>query len=137
MLCAAPFVALAALAAASYACSSSPPACYDGEYVACACDGGPQGYAICKDEAYGACDCSGKIPGTDAAGGDGTTKPPIVCDAKCPFAAPCTKNEDCASNLCNNYDKLGQRCTVACKQASDCPPESNKCGGKGVCQIPQ
>lgn len=119
------------------ACRESGPKCYDGEYVACGCDGGPQGYAMCTNQEYGACDCSGKIPGTDAATGDGATKPPVACDAKCPFGAACTKNEDCASNLCSSYDKLGTRCTVACKVAGDCPPESNKCGGRGVCQIPQ
>ena len=130
--------ALAPTLGATTACRSTGPRCYDGELFACDCDGGPQGYATCAAEQYGACDCSGKIPGTDAAAGDGSSgKPPATCDAKCPFGAACTKNEDCATNLCNQYDKLGGRCTVACKVPGDCPPESNKCGGKGVCQIPQ
>lgn len=125
---------LAALAAS--ACESEPRACYAGDVVACACDGGAGGFARCGVEAtFGACDCAGGVPGVDAssldAGGDVDAAPP-----KLALYAPCAEDSQCESGLCYAFNAKGPRCSKPCSGAADCPAPSPGCNGKGICKAP-
>lgn len=135
------FGAVAVLALVLSACRDEEPACYDGEYAACPCAGETEGFAICRGGLYPACDCANGIPGLDGsvalptdagaadAGDEGSIEPALLS-----FGASCDANEECASSLCFAYAK-GSRCTRACAVDGDCPPESGKCGGMGVCKV--
>lgn len=65
---------------ASSACSEDFAACYEGDYLACACPNGASGFQQCNPalDGYGVCVCDGRIPGVPAVvdagregGGDG------------------------------------------------------------------
>lgn len=130
------------------ACAEDPPACYEGDYVGCACEpntsGFTRGYAVCRPElgGYGTCICDGKTPGLDAgsASTDAASAVDVSVDAaKLALFAPCAKDEECASGKCSSYGDGRTLCTYACKvetEASDCPAPSRGCNGQGVCKPP-
>jgi len=51
------------------------------------------------------------------------------------FGASCTKNEDCDTKLCFDFNAKGKRCTQPCKAGSDCPDANLGCNGMGVCKV--
>jgi hypothetical protein len=85
------------------------------------------------------CKAGGMGPGDrDDGGGMALAGPPdLGADASnLPFASPCLRNAQCASNICFLYRVKGQFCTTFCACDSDCPPPSLGCGGQGVCRMP-
>jgi hypothetical protein len=52
------------------------------------------------------------------------------------FGEVCAVNEDCESNICNEFGQLGPLCTISCETGDDCPEgsEGKKCNNKGVCK---
>lgn len=108
--------------------------CYPGDYQACECAGGADGYAQCNDAGsdYGACDCTSGVPGATDAGGGGAGGGGGLL----PFMATCGANEDCASGLCHTYNAKGPKCTLPCQTDNQCPAPSPGCNNMGVCKAP-
>lgn len=145
-------VLVAALTAPMGACEPEGRPCYPGDYVACTCGDGAEGYARCSDdgEAYGACDCTSGVPsgsttggagkagGGGAGGGDAASGASGGADGggSLPFMSPCDANEECETGLCHVYNAKGTFCSKPCESASDCPPPSPGCNMMGVCKAP-
>ncbi len=134
-------------------CESDERACYPGDFVACACDDGRDGYARCDAEgaAYGACGYCGTTPGLDASsgstvdstgasggsGGAGTGGAGGAGGAALlPFMSSCEVDEQCETGLCYPFNAKGPHCTQACDGPEDCPAPSPGCNLMGVCKVP-
>jgi hypothetical protein len=136
-------------------CEGEERACYPGDFVACACDDGLDGYAQCDAEgaAYGACGYCGTTPGLAdvasstsfsgdttgsggaggaAAGGSGGAGGAELL----PFTSPCESDEQCETGLCYSFAAKGPHCSQACDGPEDCPPPSPGCNGMGICKVP-
>ena len=51
------------------------------------------------------------------------------------FLGPCNKDSDCnGGNTCTSFRRRGNRCTHACKTASDCGPAA-RCTGQNRCGL--
>jgi hypothetical protein len=53
-----------------------------------------------------------------------------------PFAATCSSNDDCESQLCFSFPSKGMRCTKSCGSPAECPAASVGCNSKGICSVP-
>jgi hypothetical protein len=122
------------------ACTNKGTPCAVGDWEHCACASGGTGYQQCSadGQAYGACDCSGNIPGipsadagSDASAAEGGTDAGLL-----PFMSACSKNEECDTGLCFNFNAKGPHCSKPCTQATECPPPSTGCNNMGVCKAP-
>lgn len=115
------------------ACDDHERECYPGDFLACECDDGKDGYAQCDAEgtAYGECGYCGTTPGMtgteDGGGGGGDLLP---------FMAACEDNEDCSTDLCFNFPAKGPHCSHSCESAEDCEAPSTGCNGMGFCKAP-
>jgi len=126
---------------------SEPRTCYEGDFVACACDDGRSGFAACdaQSDAFGACGYCGTVPGAltgsgatggaggsgGAGGGGGTGGTELLG-----FMETCTTNAECESGLCHTYNAKGMKCTIPCQVDGDCPLPSPGCNMMGVCKAP-
>lgn len=127
-------------------CASDAAPCHRGDYQACQCAGGQEGYAACADDesAQLACDCSGKTPGALESSSDAGASSSGAADAgsgadvatRLPFLAACSGNEECESGMCFAFNSKGMRCTKTCAGPAECPPPSPGCNNKGVCKAP-
>ena len=128
-------VALVVALVAATACRKEFATCYAGEYVACACDGGTNGFQQCNaaQDGFGACVCDGRVPGLDATP-EADASAEAEAAAKIGFLQPCEKNEQCETGLCFPFNARGPRCTIPCKPTDTCPPPSPGCSNNGVCK---
>jgi hypothetical protein len=122
------------------ACVHEAPACYDREYLSCAC-GDAVGYMRCTEGRYEACACDGKTPGLDGAAGanssttsggaGGQGGAPLL-----PFMDPCDDDAQCVTGLCHPFNAKGPHCTKPCNGDDDCPAPSTGCNNMGICKAP-
>jgi hypothetical protein len=115
--------------------------------VACSgglsCDPGTQ---LCITGAVDGGPIDGTVPDIDSGGAD-TSLPDVAIDAGCTdTGCPCTRNGDCASNMCEDSSVLtsavtGKICTKPCCASSECGADNvcfaagtggNYCVPKGV-----
>lgn len=123
---------------------SETRACYEGDFEACTCSDGREGFAACDvaKGTYGACGSCGDVPGlTTSLGGGGSAGGggaggAMTSSAKLGFLESCEKDEDCESGICHVYTAKGPRCTLACQTAADCPSPSPGCNNMGFCKVP-
>jgi hypothetical protein len=120
-------------------------ACLPQDVERCRCDDGRSGYRVCDPDAgrgYGACDCdldaSPYLPAVpDAVAPDAVAPEGGSCDTMpLGFMCPCVSGDQCATGVCGVFPAKGNRCTVPCKTAMDCPPPSPGCNMMGVCKAP-
>jgi hypothetical protein len=123
-------------------CEQAPP-CYAGEYVACRCSDGRDGFAECGADGagYAACDCDAGTPGlTVGSGAGGAAGAGGAGGAggapKLPFMAVCETNEQCETGLCHPFNVKGPHCSKPCGADGDCPPPSPGCNMMKVCKAP-
>lgn len=128
-------LAMAIVGAIVFACGEDRPPCYRGDFIGCTCADGAYGYSACRDaeDGYGACVCDGTIPGVDAAAPDAAAD---ASATKLGLFEACTGAAQCESGLCFEYGDLRKLCSKSCSGASDCPPPSTGCNGKGACKPP-
>ncbi len=110
------------------ACGKDYPACYEGDYKACSCADGSNGYAVCiaDQNAYSGCVCDGTTPGVKCTPGAGR-----LFD-KCDHGP-----SDCASCNCGLFqNRGGNLCTKTCASSADCPAPSPGCNPQHQCRSP-
>lgn len=124
------------MTAAAHAACDDPPLCYDGEYLACHCDGA-FGYQSCVDGAYATCNCDEAPPGLG--GGPPATGAGGMAEggaALLPFMADCDEDGQCETGLCYLFPAKGPHCSKACGEDGDCEPPSPGCNMMGICKAP-
>jgi hypothetical protein len=118
------------------ACAEDRPACYTGDFRACACAGGASGYQACvSPDGYGACVCDGTTPGLDASAVEASVDAGAE-SGLLPFMSACATNDQCDTGLCFPFNAKGPRCSKPCKTDGDCAPPSPGCNNQGVCKAP-
>lgn len=74
----------------------------------------------------------GATSGTSGVGGDAATSSGTGMAGTGTFGSPCTKNSECASQLCVDTDATHAVCTKVCDTAAACPPAPEwSCATKG------
>lgn len=132
------FVSCATALLVQSGCDDLERECYPGDFVACECDDGKDGYAQCDAEgtAYGACGYCGTTPGAPGSEGGGGAGGGEGGGELLPFMSACEQDEQCSTGLCFNFAAKGPHCSHPCESAADCEPPSTGCNGMGVCKAP-
>lgn len=117
------------------ACDDLERECYPGDFIACTCDDGKDGYAQCDaaGTAYGECGYCGSTPGmtgNESGGGEGGGGDLL------PFMSPCENDQECDTGECFTFPAKGPHCSHPCESAEDCEPPSTGCNQMGVCKAP-
>jgi len=137
-------VLLGVMAVAACSEGNGATACLPQDVERCQCGDGRSGYSVCDPDAgsgYGACDCdldaSPYLPAVpDAAASDAAADGGSCSTMPLGFMCPCLSSAQCASGVCGVFPAKGNRCTVPCKTAMDCPAPSTGCNMMGICKSP-
>jgi hypothetical protein len=130
---------LLTLLGTTVSCVEDRPACYEGDFQACACPASKLGYQRCleAEQRFAACVCDGTTPGVDGSIDEDAAADVAVSGGKIPFMGVCATNEECETGNCKNFPSRGSFCTHSCKLDTECLPPSGGCNPQGVCKAPQ